>query len=114
MASAMRSRASIQELASYFGVSRPTIHAWLRKYNEANKEKYDPKNIKSVFRFFEFLQTRYYPNSSRKARRAGFRNESRETIGNALIRLSRLGERLQLKAPPDLSARIDEILYGDG
>jgi transposase len=56
---AMRSRASIQELANYFGVSRVTIHAWLRKYNEANKEKYDPKNITSVFEFFEYLQKHF-------------------------------------------------------
>jgi hypothetical protein len=52
----MRSRASIKEFASYFRVSRPTIHAWLRKYNEANKEQYDQKNITSVFEFFEYLQ----------------------------------------------------------
>jgi uncharacterized protein YjcR len=59
MVSAMRSRAGIQELANYFGVSRPTIHVWLRKYNGANKEKYDPKNIKSVFEFFEYLQKQF-------------------------------------------------------
>jgi hypothetical protein len=50
----------MQEFASYFGVSRPTIHAWLRKYNEANKEQYDSKNIKSVFEFFEYLQKQYH------------------------------------------------------
>jgi hypothetical protein len=55
----MRSQASIQEFANYFGVSRPTIHAWLRKYNLANKEKYDPKNIKSVFEFFEYLRKQF-------------------------------------------------------
>jgi uncharacterized protein YjcR len=55
----MRSRASIQELANYFGVSRPTIHAWLRKYNLGNKEKYDPKNINSVFGFFVYLQKQF-------------------------------------------------------
>jgi transposase len=59
MVSAMRSRASIQELANYFGVSRQTVHAWLRRYNEANKEKYDQKNIKSVFEFFEYLRKQF-------------------------------------------------------
>jgi hypothetical protein len=59
MVSAMLSRASIQELANYFGVSRPTIHAWLRKYNVANKEKYDSKNITSVFEFFEYLRKQF-------------------------------------------------------
>ena len=55
----MRSRVSIQEFANYFGVSRPTIHAWLKKYNVANKEKYNSKNIKSGFEFFEYLQKRF-------------------------------------------------------
>jgi uncharacterized protein YjcR len=55
----MRSRVSIKELANYFGFSRPTIHAWLRKYNAANKEKYDSKNIKSVFEFFEYLRKQF-------------------------------------------------------
>jgi transposase len=55
----MKSRVSIQEFANYFGVSRPTIHLWLRKYNEASTEKYDSKNIKSVFEFFEYLRKRF-------------------------------------------------------
>ena len=50
---------AIQEFANYFGVSSPTIHAWLRKYNEANKEPYDPKNMQSVFEFFEYLQKQF-------------------------------------------------------
>jgi transposase len=58
---AMRSRASIQELANYFGVSRQTIHAWLRKYNVANKVKYNPKDMNSVFEFFEYLQRQFHP-----------------------------------------------------
>jgi len=113
MISTMRSVVTIQAFADHFGVSRPTIYVLLREYNRRNEEKYNPNNIKSVFAFFEFLQTQYYPNSFRKARRAGFRIASRETIGGALIRLSRLGKRLQMNAPPDLSARIDELLYGD-
>ena len=40
-------------------------------------------------------------------------NTSRETAGEALLRLARLGEKLQVKAQPDLSSRIDDILYGD-
>jgi hypothetical protein len=114
MVTVMRSRASIQELANYFSVSRVTIHAWLRRYNEANKEKYDPKNINSVFGFFEYLQNQFHQASFRKTHRHGARSASHETTGEALLRLAKLGEKLQTKVPPDLSARIDEILYGDG
>jgi hypothetical protein len=38
---------------------------------------------------------------------------NRETAGDALLRLARLGEELQVKAPADLSSRIDEYLYED-
>ena len=38
---------------------------------------------------------------------------NRETAGNALLRLAKLGEELHVKAPADLSSRIDEYLYGD-
>jgi Zn-dependent peptidase ImmA (M78 family) len=55
----MRNRMIIQELANYFGVSRQTIHARLRKYNEANNEKYNSKNITSVFEFFEYLRKQF-------------------------------------------------------
>ena len=55
---AVKKRIILQELADYFGVSRPTIHAWLKKYNRAYKEKYDPTNINSVFDFFTYLQKR--------------------------------------------------------
>jgi hypothetical protein len=55
----MSSRVTMQAYADYFGVTRPTIYAWLRKYNEANKEQYDPKNIQSVFEFFEYLQKQF-------------------------------------------------------
>ena len=41
------------------------------------------------------------------------RNASHETTGEALLRLAKLGAKLQMKAPADLSARIDDILYGD-
>jgi len=42
------------------------------------------------------------------------RSTSGETTGEALLRLVSLGEKLQVKAPADLSSRIDDILYGDG
>jgi hypothetical protein len=59
MIGTMRNKVSIQAYAAHFGVSRQTIHAWLRRYNEANKEQYDPKNIQSVFEFFEYLQKQF-------------------------------------------------------
>ena len=37
----------------------------------------------------------------------------RETKGEALLRLAKLGEKLKIKAPADLSSRIDDYLYGD-
>jgi len=58
----------MQAYADHFGVTRPTIHAWLRRYNEANKAQYDPKNVESVFDFFEYLQKQFYPGSLHKAR----------------------------------------------
>jgi hypothetical protein len=36
-----------------------------------------------------------------------------ETTGEALLRLARLGEKLKVKAPADLSLQIDDYLYGD-
>ena len=36
-----------------------------------------------------------------------------DSTGDALLRLAKLGEKLQVKAPTDLSSRIDDILYGD-
>ena len=44
---------------------------------------------------------------------AASRSKGRETTGDALLRLARLGERLRVKAPADLSSRIDDYLYGD-
>lgn len=38
---------------------------------------------------------------------------SSETTGEALLRLARLGKKLHVKAPADLSSRIDEYLYGN-
>jgi len=37
----------------------------------------------------------------------------RVSAGEALLRLVRLGEKLKLKAPADLSSRIDDYLYDD-
>ncbi len=41
------------------------------------------------------------------------RRTHQETTGEALLRLARLGETLKVKAPTDLSSRIDDYLYGD-
>jgi hypothetical protein len=41
------------------------------------------------------------------------RRAHHETTGEALLRLARLGEKLKVKAPADLSSRIDDYLYGD-
>jgi hypothetical protein len=38
---------------------------------------------------------------------------NQESTGDALLRLAKLGETLQLKAPADVSSRIDGDLYGD-
>ena len=36
-----------------------------------------------------------------------------ESTGDALLRLAKLGEKLQLKAPADVSSRVDDYLYGN-
>jgi hypothetical protein len=41
------------------------------------------------------------------------RRSKPETTGEALLRLAKLGEKLQVKAPADLSSRIDEYLYDE-
>jgi hypothetical protein len=41
------------------------------------------------------------------------RRTHQETTGEALLRLARLGEKLKVKAPADLSSRIDDYVYGD-
>jgi hypothetical protein len=40
-------------------------------------------------------------------------SKQHESTGDALLRLARLGEELQVKAPADLSSRIDDYLYGE-
>jgi predicted DNA binding protein len=52
----MKKRVTLQELAEYFGVSRPTMYSWLRDYTRVYKEKYDPKDITSVLDFFSYLR----------------------------------------------------------
>ena len=37
----------------------------------------------------------------------------RESTGESLLRLAQLGEKLHIKAPSDLSSRIDDDLYGE-
>ena len=41
------------------------------------------------------------------------RNTSKESTGDSLLRLARIGETLKIKAPADLSSRIDDYLYGE-
>ena len=41
------------------------------------------------------------------------RRAHHETTGEALLRLARFGEKLKVKAPADLSSRVDDDLYGD-
>jgi SRSO17 transposase len=41
------------------------------------------------------------------------RSSAGDSTGDALLRLAKLGEKLQVKAPADLSSRIDDILYGN-
>jgi len=38
---------------------------------------------------------------------------NQESTGDALLRLAKLGEKLQVKAPADVSSRIDDYLYED-
>jgi hypothetical protein len=45
--------------------------------------------------------------------RNAFPRTNQESTGDALLRLAKLGERLHVKAPADLSSRIDDYLYGD-
>lgn len=40
------------------------------------------------------------------------RQKSRETAGDVLLRLAKLGEDLKVAGPADLSSRIDDYLYG--
>ena len=47
------------------------------------------------------------------AGRNASRSTHQESTGDALLRLAKLGEKLQVKAPSDLSSRIDDYLYGD-
>ena len=39
--------------------------------------------------------------------------QGRESTGEALLRLAKLGEKLQVKAPADLSSRVDDYLYDE-
>lgn len=51
----------------------------------------------------------------RQALEIGLPQVKAKPKGNAdgLIALAKLGERLNIKGPPDLSRRIDDYLYGD-
>jgi hypothetical protein len=39
--------------------------------------------------------------------------EGRETAGQALLRLAKLGQELHMTGPTDLSTTLDDYLYGD-
>jgi hypothetical protein len=41
------------------------------------------------------------------------RNTSKESTGDSLLRLARIGKTPKIKAPADLSSRIDDYLYGE-
>ncbi|GHE08539.1 ribbon-helix-helix domain-containing protein [Streptomyces alanosinicus] len=42
-----------------------------------------------------------------------FHRKPRETAGDALLRLAKLGEKLRFHGPADLSTRLDDYLYGE-
>jgi hypothetical protein len=44
--------------------------------------------------------------------RATIQQKPRETAGDALLWLAKLGEELNITGPADLSSRIDDYLYG--
>jgi hypothetical protein len=52
-------------------------------------------------------------NTKKSNPKKAVRQRNRQTTGEALLRLAKLGQKLQVNAQPDLSARIDDILYGD-
>jgi len=52
-----RKRIHNQELADRFHLSRPTIDAYIEAFNNRGKP-YDPRDINSVFDFYDYLQAR--------------------------------------------------------
>jgi hypothetical protein len=52
-----RKRIHNQELASRFHLSSPTIYAYIEAFNKLGKP-YDPRDINSVFDFYDYLQAR--------------------------------------------------------
>jgi hypothetical protein len=51
-----KKRATSQEFADYFGVSRETIGVWKKDFNSAyKKHPYNAKNINSVWDFFVYV-----------------------------------------------------------
>ena len=51
-----KKRATSQEFADYFGVSRETIRVWMKSFNSAyKKHPYDAKDINSVWDFFVYV-----------------------------------------------------------
>jgi len=58
-------------------------------------------------------QRQIKPKETKPKFKSTVQQKNRESTGEALLRLAKLGEKLQVKAQPDLSSRIDDILYGD-
>jgi len=50
---------TLQEWASYIGVSKNTIIAWKKKYTH-DKYEYDPRNIYAVFNFLLYALIQKY------------------------------------------------------
>jgi hypothetical protein len=48
---------TLQEWATYLGVSRPTFNAWLTQYESVYKDRtYDARDIFSILDFHTFLR----------------------------------------------------------
>lgn len=63
------------------------------------------------------LQTSLHIEHSERLRREVHapitsRQKPRETAGDALLRLAKLGKDLKVTGPADLSSRLDDYLYG--
>jgi hypothetical protein len=74
-------------------------------------DDHQPKIIKVVAESSKRSQSEVI----REALERGLRQMQSEKAGNAdgLVALAELGEKMNIKAPADLSARIDDYLYGE-
>jgi hypothetical protein len=78
------------------------------------KQLYIPKDLD---RHIDSIAKRGHTSEAeviRELLRRGIATQRRQgNAGAALLGLAKLGERFGAKAPPDLSSRIDDYLYGD-